>query len=324
MPMIRGAGQGGPRSRAVRRVLLRVLVLNLALVAMKGGAWWSSRALSVIAEAVHSSLDALNNVLALGFARVAREAPDAEHPYGHQKFETLGALMLVGILSVTVFELAKGAVTRLLAAEPPPVEGTPIALVLMGLSALGGLAISVYETRRGRELDSPLLLADAAHTRSDVYAALAVLGGLVAVRLGMPWADPWITLAVAGAIAWTGWRIIRETVPELVDERAADPERIRTLAEGVDGVQAAYGIRSRGRAGEVFSELTIAVPPRMDVQDSHRIADRVEARLTRALRAREVVVHVEPAEEVGDEAAGVGDGVTGVGDGAADGSMDPV
>lgn len=294
--MIRTGSEPSPRSRAVRRVLIVVLVLNVGLVAMKAGAWWSSRALSVIAEAVHSSLDALNNVLALAFARVARAAPDALHPYGHQKFETLGALVIVGALSITVFELGKGAVGRLLAADPPAVEGTPLAIGLMAVSAAAGLAISAWEVRRGRELDSPLLLADAAHTRSDVYAALAVLGGLVAVRFGMPWADPWITLAVAAAIAWTGWRIVRESVPELVDERAADPERIRALAEEVEGVRAAYGIRSRGRTGEVFSELTIAVSSAMDVETSHTIADRVEERLGRELGAREVVVHVEPAE----------------------------
>lgn len=294
--MIRSRGEEGPRSTVVRRVLIIVLALNLALVALKVGAWWSSRALSVVAEAVHSSLDATNNILALGFARIARAAPDAEHPYGHQKFETLGALVLVGLLSITVFELGKGAVGRLLATDPPPVEGTSLAIALMGISAAVGLAISTYETRKGRELDSPLLLADAAHTRSDVYAALAVLAGLGAVRMGMQWADPWITLAVAVAIAWTGWRIVRETVPELVDERAAEPGRIRAAAESVEGVESAYRIRSRGRSGEVFSELTISVARGMDVHESHAIADRVERRVADVLGAREVVVHVEPAE----------------------------
>lgn len=296
MAMIRSRGEEGPRSTAVRRVLIIVLALNLALVALKVGAWWSSRALSVVAEAVHSSLDATNNILALGFARIARAAPDAEHPYGHQKFETLGALVLVGLLSITVFELGKGAVGRLLATDPPPVEGTSLAIALMGISAVVGLAISTYETRKGRELDSPLLLADAAHTRSDVLAALAVLAGLGAVRMGMQWADPWITLAVAVAIAWTGWRIVRETVPELVDERAAEPGRIRAAAEAVEGVESAYRIRSRGRSGEVFSELTISVARGMDVHESHDIADRVERRVADVLGAREVVVHVEPAE----------------------------
>lgn len=284
-------------SGAVRRVLGRVLVLNLAVTAVKVAAWWSSGALSVAAESMHSFLDALNNVFALTFARVADQEPDAEHPYGHQKFETLGALFLVGLLSITVFELVKGAVVRIFADTPPDVEATPLALGIMAFSVVAGLLVSFWESRKGRELASDLLLADAAHTRSDVFAALAVLGGLGAVRLGIPEADPWITLGVAALVAHTGWEILQETVPVLVDSRAVEARRIQRLAAGTDGVLACYRVRSRGRPGEAFAELVIAVDPDLDVTRSHEIADEVEERVGRAVGARDVVVHVEPASE---------------------------
>ncbi|HZD04267.1 MAG TPA: cation transporter dimerization domain-containing protein, partial [Longimicrobiales bacterium] len=102
-------------------------------------------------------------------------------------------------------------------------------------------------------------------------------------------------LAVAAVIAHTGWRIIRQTVPVLVDERAVDPTRIQRVAEAHDAVFSCYGIRSRGRSGEVFAELTIALDPELDVSNSHAIADDVEHRVAREVGAREVVVHVEPA-----------------------------
>lgn len=281
----------------VREVLFRVLLVNLAVTGVKLGAWWSSGALSVAAEAMHSFLDALNNVFALVFARVAGREPDEDHPYGHQKFETLGALFLVGLLSITVFELVQGAVGRLIADTPPTAEGTPLAIGIMAFSILAGLAVSIWEERRGRELASDLLLADAAHTRSDVFAALAVLGGLGAVRLGVPEADPWIALGVAGLVAHTGWQILQETVPVLVDERAVEAERIRAVAADTDGVLACYAVRSRGRPGDAFAELTIAVSPELDVARSHEIADAVEGRVAERVGAREVVVHVEPASE---------------------------
>ena len=286
-----------PEARAaeVRRVLRRVLWLNLALVGLKVAAWAVSGALSVVAETVHSALDASNNVFALWVARVAGHGPDERHPYGHQKFETLGALVLVGFLSITVFELAQRAVTALAGARPTSVVAAPAAIGLMAVSLVAGLAIAVYEARRGRALGSDILLADAAHTRSDVLSTLAVLGGLVAVRMGWPAADPWITLLVAAVIAHTGWQIVRDAVPVLVDERAVEAARIRTLAEDHPGVHAAYGIRSRGRPGEIFAELTISLDPGLDVLRSHAIADEVEARVAEALAAREVVVHVEPA-----------------------------
>lgn len=290
----------GERGREVRRVLFRVLLLNLAVVAIKVVAFLSANALSIIAEALHSSLDASNNVFALWIARVAGKAPDEDHPYGHHKFETLGALVLVGALSVTVFELVQHSATRLLYGPPTEVTATPLAIALMAISAVAGLVISRYESRRGKELGSDILLADAMHTRSDVYTTLAVLAGLVAIRRGYPLADPLVTLAVAGIIAWTGWRIIRAAIPELVDERAVPRESIQTVAEDRDGVYSCYRIRSRGRTGQIFAELTISVDPSLDVHQSHAIADEVEEQVARAVGAREVVVHVEPATGSGE------------------------
>ena len=283
------------RGAAVRRVLRVVLWVNGVVVALKLAAFFSSNVLSVFAEAVHSSLDAMNNIFALWIARVAGRDPDEDHPYGHQKFETLGALVLVGFLSITVFELLQRSVAQVVTGARPEIEATPLALGLMAGSMLVGFATSTWEARCGRALGSQILLADAAHTRSDVLTSAAVIAGLVAIRAGRPGADPWITMAVAVMIARTGWSILRETVPVLVDQRAIDPTRIQQVAEQVPEVSAAYGIRSRGRPGEMFAELTIAVAPELDVTRSHEIADEVERRVGEELGAREVVVHVEPA-----------------------------
>lgn len=282
------------RSLAARRVLRRVLYLNLGMVALKVAAYLASGALSILAEVTHSSLDAANNVFALWIARLAGAGPDERHPYGHHKFETLGALVLVGLLSITVFELVESAVGRLIGPDVQTVDASGLAIGLMAAGVLMGLAVSSYEARQGRALGSDLLLADAAHTRSDVLTSIAVLVGLGLMRLGVPRVDALVTLAVAAAIAWTGWRIVRDTVPVLVDERAVDPARIRELAEAHAEVLAAYGIRSRGRPGEVFAELTISVAGDMATLESHDVADAVEAAVASALGAREVVVHVEP------------------------------
>jgi cation diffusion facilitator family transporter len=231
----------------------------------------------------------------LAIARVAARGPDAEHPYGHGKFETLGALALVGVLSVTVVELLRQAYARFHSGGLAVTDVSAAALALMGFTLVAGFAVARYEAAAGRRLDSALLLADAAHTRSDVLATAAVLIGLGAVRIGFPLADPVTTVLVACIIAYTGWRIVLETVPVLVDERAVHPGHIEALAAEVEGVRAVYSVRSRGRPGEVFAELTIAVDPTLDVATSHDIADAVEVCVAEALSAREVVVHVEPA-----------------------------
>jgi cation diffusion facilitator family transporter len=283
------------RSAEVRRVLRFVLWLNLGVLALKVVALISSHALSVAAETLNSSLDAANNVFALWIARLASQEPDEDHPYGHQKFETLGALVLVGFLSTTVFELVRHAVSSLASDFPTEARATPLAVGVMAASMSVGILVSLWESKRGRELGSHILVADAAHTASDVLSSGAVLIGLLCVQAGYPQADPWITLLVAALVARTGWRIIRETVPVLVDERAIDSRHIQRVAESIGDVSSAYRIRSRGREGEMFAELTIAVAADLDVKSAHAIADEVARRVGSELGAREVVVHVEPA-----------------------------
>ncbi|MGH7481473.1 MAG: cation diffusion facilitator family transporter [Longimicrobiales bacterium] len=288
------------RHASIRRVLLVTLVANVVVIIAKLIAGRYADSLAVLAEAAHSSVDALNNVLGLTLAAVAARAPDREHPYGHAKFETLGALAVVAFLSITVFELVTGAVERLIGGDVRPRVTLGVAAVVAA-SAIISLAVSVYERRAGRRLGSELLMADAAHTRSDFWAAISVLLGLGIVALGYPRADAVVTLVVALLVGRAGWRILRRTVPVLVDERAVDERRIRALALETPGALLAYDVRSRGREGDMFAEFTIAVDGALDVARAHGIADEVERRVAEALGAREVVVHVEPLDERAEE-----------------------
>jgi cation diffusion facilitator family transporter len=281
------------RNDAIRRVLLGLLIANIAVVIIKFIVGWSTRSLAVFGDAIHSSVDALNNVLGLAVMRVASKGPDDEHPYGHAKFESFGALLIVVFLSVTIFELMKGAVTRLTSAAPPiqvdSVQGT-----LLGLTLLVNIWVSWYETRAGRRLKSELLLADAAHTRVDVIITIAVLIGLWMSKQGQGWADSVLAIVVSLLIARVGFQIMKRSMPTLVDERALDGSDIQRVAEHVPGVMSAYAIRSRTAAAIRFAELTIAVDGKENVTAAHKIADQVEDQLRRTLDVHEVVVHIEP------------------------------
>lgn len=281
------------RRREVRRVLIVTFVANLAVVVAKAIAGWNAHALSVIADAAHSSVDAWNNIMALLLAGLAAKAPDAEHPYGHGKFETLGALAIVAFLSVTVYELVSSAIGRLLGAGGRA-EATPLVVTVMAISAIVSYLVARYEERFGRLHHSELLLADAAHTRSDVYASVAVLVGIGLVAAGYPQADALFTLLVAVVIGRAGWRILQRSIPILVDQRAVEEAEIARVTLETPGVIDCFSVRSRGRIGEVFAELSITVVPTLNVAEAHLIADAVERRLADAVGTREVVVHVEP------------------------------
>ena len=286
------------RERQVRRVLVVTLLANIAVVIAKVIGGLAANSLSVLADAAHSSVDAWNNIMALVLARVAAKDPDEEHPYGHAKFETLGALAIVAFLSITVYELLGNAVGRLAGSGPLP-RATPLAAGVMLVSAIISYLVARYEEACGRKYHSEILLADAAHTKSDVFASAAVLVGIGLVALGYPRADALFTLLVAVFIGRAAWRILKHTIPILVDQRAVAEATIRDITIATPGVLDCFAVRSRGRAGEVFAELTITVRPSLNVQEAHHIADTVERRVAEAVGAREVVVHVEPEPSTG-------------------------
>lgn len=282
------------RPEAVRGVLARVLVLNLVVVAIKVIVGVRTGALSVLGAALESSLDLFNNVVGMILVSVAARAPDETHPYGHAKFETLGALAIVTFLSISCFELLREGVVQLSRSHSPQSPSLlELGLIVLTLGVNG--IVVVYERRRGRELSSSFLIADAAHTHSDLYVTLLAIASLALTKLGYGALDPVLALVVALIIAWNGYQILRETVPILVDERGLDSADVRRLVEQIPRIEEVRSVRSRaGASGVVFAEVTVSVAGSTSVADAHAIADEVEARIAEALGASEVVVHVEP------------------------------
>jgi cation diffusion facilitator family transporter len=281
------------KSSGVRRVLGGILVANLIVVVIKFTVGIDTNSLAVFGDALQSSVDAASNIFGIFVVRVASKAPDEDHPYGHSKFETLGALLIALFLVLSIFELVRGAMGRLMSGAPS-LNVSSTALGLLVFTLLVNIGVVWFETRAGRRLKSDLLLADALHTRTDVFITVGVLGGLVLARAGLAWADPALGLIVAVLVGRAGYQILRRAIPSLVDERAFDRTTIQREAEGVDGVVSAYAIRSRLAGDRRFAELTIAVDGGADVASAHRIADQVEGRLKDSLHLDEVTVHVEP------------------------------
>ena len=280
----------------VRRVLWITLALNLAVVIGKLIAGLAADSLSVISDAIHSSVDSLNNIVGLVVVKYAAAEPDDEHPYGHAKFETLAAFGIAGFLFVTCYELAKGAVARLVSNDHIVPEITWLTVGTMVVTIAVNIFVTVYEKREGERLQSDYLIADAAHTRSDVLVSCGVLAGLFLVKWGVVWFDPLVSLFVAVMIAASGYQIFKATIPVLVDAAPIPPQRIAEVVEMVAGVHSAHDIRSRTHGGAIFIEmhLHIAADEEHDSVRAHDITEEVERALEKAFGRVTATIHVEP------------------------------
>jgi cation diffusion facilitator family transporter len=283
------------RSPAVRRTLIVVLALNALVAAIKIVIGVRTGALTVLGAALESALDMFNNVIGVMIVNVAAQEPDEEHPYGHDKFETLGTLGIVGFLSISCFELLREGVASF-GRGMTPHRITMVDGVVLASTLVINVFVVVYERRRGKELDSTLLLADAAHTGSDVLVTLLALASLGFASIGWPMLDGLLAIAVALIIAWSGFQILRQSIPILVDQRALDAQELRDVVLALDGIRDVRNVRSRSTAsGQLFAEVTITVDGSTPVDDAHRLADAVEAAIENEFGTSQVTVHVEPA-----------------------------
>jgi cation diffusion facilitator family transporter len=283
------------RSSGVRGALTIVLLLNALSAALKVGVGARTGALTVLGAALESALDMLSNGVAILAVSIAARAPDDDHPYGHEKFETLGTLGIVGFLSITCFELLRQSVAELSGEHSAPVASAADAALLL-LSLGVNAFVVLYERRRGQTLGSALLLADAAHTASDILVTALALASLGLSYLGYVRADAMLGIVVALIIAWSGYRILRGSIPILVDARAVEAERLSSIVRTIPGVVGVRSARSRRTAsGHLFAEVTILVDGDTSVAAAHDFTDEVERAITRELGTAEAVVHVEPA-----------------------------
>jgi cation diffusion facilitator family transporter len=286
----------------VRRVLLITLLLNLLVMGLKAVIGWLTGSLSLLADALHSVTDSANNVLGLVASRFSSPHPDRDHPYGHQKFEAVGALGIAAFLGIACFEILQGAIERLLSPQHPPVKIAAQELWLL-LIVLGvNIFVAFYERYVGQKVGSPILLADSQHTMSDIWVTISVLGGLIGIWIwGFQWLDVVLAFPVALLVFWSGWSVIRDNLPWLVDEMAIAPEAVHAIAMQVPGVLNCHEIASRGVVGrQTFIEMHLVVDAR-DVETAHRITEEVEARLEERYSPTRVLIHIEPPEYISDQ-----------------------
>jgi cation diffusion facilitator family transporter len=280
--------------REVRFVLIVTLFLNLGVVCIKALVGWMTGSLSLMADALHSVTDSINNILGLVTNQLASPHPDRDHPYGHHKYEAIGALGIAAFLGITCFEILKSVIERMSNQSNPVRVGSTelwLLLIVMGIN----IFVAFYERSVGQRLNSGILIADAFHTMSDVWITLSVLIGLMGIWLFDFQSLDWIlAIPVAILVLKSAWEVLRNNLPWLVDEVAIAPEAIHEAVMAIPGVVNCHDIASRGLLGrQVFIDMHLIVDA-LDVETAHTITETVEQTLEGKFGPARVTIHVEP------------------------------
>ncbi|NPD30446.1 cation transporter [Eggerthellaceae bacterium zg-1084] len=282
---------------SVQRVLVLVLLLNLAVALAKYAYGTVAGLASVQADGVHSLFDSAGNVVGILGVLIASRPADESHPYGHGKFETYASAAIGVLLVVAAVEVGTGAVERLVSGATD-VQAEPLSFGVMLATLAVNVGVALFERRQARELGSAVLAADAGHTMSDVLVSVGVIVGLGFVALGFPQADALVALGVMLAIAHAAWEVLRSAAAVLSDHSAIDADELHAAAFAVEGVRGVHRARSRAMSGEVFCDVHVLVDPGMTVRDSHELATQVEqAVMARFPQVVEVLVHIEPEDD---------------------------
>lgn len=281
------------RARQVSKVLWVTLGLNWGVAALKVLFGLATNCVSITADGVHSFSDGASNIIGLIAMAIAGHPADRDHPYGHQKYETLASAGIAFFLFAVAIGIARKAIASWDGAAVPQVSTVSFGVMIVTL--LVNIFVVWYERKMGRRLRSELLLSDSWHTITDIFVTLGVVVALAGIALGIPRADAVFSLGIAGVIAWTAWGILKHSSDVLCDHAAVDTKAIEAVVRSVEGVRDCHEIRSRGSLENIYLDLHVLVDPEMTVAASHRVANVIEREIkNRIAGIFDVVVHIEP------------------------------
>ncbi len=270
--------------------------VNVALSALQlaVGVWASSQAL--IADAVHSLSDLVSDFVVLFAGHHSRKDADAEHPYGHHRFETAASLALGVILLSVGLGLAWSALQKL--QTPDSIATVPvIALWVAGVALVAKELLFRYMLRAAKAVKSSMLVANAWHARSDAASSLVVGLGLLGNLAGYPLLDPMAALVVGFMVGKMGWSFGWDALHDLMDRAVNEVEvqAIRTTLEKTPGVAGVHDIRTRKMGDMIVVDAHIEVDAALTVEAGHNIAVAARQAVMQRHRVLNLMTHVDPA-----------------------------
>jgi cation diffusion facilitator family transporter len=256
---------------------------------------------SVVSEGIHSGIDLIAAVIALFSVRQSAKPPDAEHYYGHGKFENISGAVEALLILAAAFLIIWEAYLRLV--NGVEIENINLGIIVMIISVIANIFVSRKLMQTAKKTESIALEADAWHLRTDIYTSLGILLGLVIIRFtGITILDPIMAILVALFILRAGIKLTWKAVRDLIDVRLplSEETRIRSIIEKHSGHYFEFHqMRTRKAGPDRFIDFHLVVCKNANVEDAHRLADEMEHEIMEEFPRSSIIIHIEPCEVLG-------------------------
>ncbi len=280
------------------RIILLGALANLLLAALKIAGGIVGRSTAMVADGIHSLSDLLTDVVVLFTHKIGQLPADENHPYGHGRAETIGATLVGAVIIVAGLGLAYNS-WKIISSGVFNIPLIPAALAAVVSIATKEILFR-YTRTVGEETNSPSLVANAWHHRSDAFSSLAALVGIGGAMAGYPIMDPIAAILVSIMIIKVGYDISFRGLSDLMDTALSEEEtrRIATMINSLPGVIHTHNLRTRRIGGDVLMDVHILVDHEASVTEGHHIAEGVRRKLIRTMdTVQEVLVHVDTEDD---------------------------
>ena len=284
---------------AATRVSLVSMITNVILTLLKLAAGLLAHSGAMISDAVHSASDIFSGLIVLLGVKISTKEPDEQHPYGHERYECVAALLLSGILAVVGGAIGIGAVKDIISGKAAEIPGL-LALIAAVVSIAVKESLFWYTRGYAKKYRSTALHAEAWHQRSDALSSIGALIGIAGARMGVPVMEPIASLIIALFILRVAIRIFKEAIDQMVDHSCNEEaeEAFRTTALEQPGVMGVELLRTRMFGNRVYVDLEIAADPDLTLAAAHEIAEDVHDAIEKTFpEVKHIMVHVNPAKK---------------------------
>ena len=298
-----------PDSKEFQRVATQVSVVsivgNLLLTAFKFLAGILAHSMAMVSDAVHSASDVFSSIIVIIGIRISVREADQSHPYGHERFESVTAILLSFVLAIAGGTIGLEAIESI-------AGGTYKTMAAPGMLALIAAIVSIvvkegmfwYTRHHAKRIESSALMAEAWHHRSDALSSIGALIGIGGARLGCPILEPVASLIICLMILKVAVTIFKDAIDRMVDH-ACDPEveeGLRALALSQEGVRGVDMLHTRMFGNQIYVDLEIAVDGALSMREGHDIAEQVHNAVEEQFpHVKHIMVHVNPAGEASAE-----------------------